>query len=45
MGIPSEGNPYGVPEGLVYSFPVIAGNGKYELVTGLTNNEYYTNKI
>jgi len=29
MGVPSAGNPYGVPEGLVFSFPLTCGNGKY----------------
>ncbi|KAF1313609.1 malate dehydrogenase, partial [Globisporangium splendens] len=37
MAICSDGNKYGVPEGLIYSFPVTCpGNGKYEVVQGLT---------
>lgn len=31
MGIPSDGS-YGVPKGLIYSFPVRINNGKYEIV-------------
>lgn len=37
MAIASDGNTYGVPEGLIYSFPVTcAGNGTYEVVKGLS---------
>lgn len=36
MGVCSDGNQYGVPEGLIYSFPVkCTGNGNYEIVNGL----------
>jgi malate dehydrogenase len=36
MAILSDGNTYGVPEGLIYSFPVTCtGNGAYEVVNGL----------
>jgi malate dehydrogenase len=36
MAILSDGNTYGVPEGLIYSFPVkCTGNGAYEVVNGL----------
>lgn len=37
MGVPSEGNPYGVPEGLFYSFPCrrLAEPGEYEIVGGM----------
>jgi len=34
MGIPSDGS-YGIPEGLVYSFPVTCENGDYSIVQGL----------
>ncbi len=34
--VPSDGNPYGVPDGLIYSFPIRShGNGKYEIVKGV----------
>ncbi|RLN71660.1 hypothetical protein BBJ28_00020608 [Nothophytophthora sp. Chile5] len=36
MAICSDGNKYGVPEGLIYSFPVkCTGAGAYEVVNGL----------
>ena len=38
--IPSEGNPYGVPEGLVFSFPVTVSNGKSKIVEGLKFDEW-----
>ncbi|TYZ65881.1 hypothetical protein PybrP1_002993 [[Pythium] brassicae (nom. inval.)] len=36
MAVASDGNAYGVPEGLIYSFPVTcAGDGTYAVVPGL----------
>jgi malate dehydrogenase len=34
MAIPSDGS-YGIPEGLMYSFPVTTENGEYSIVQGL----------
>lgn len=34
MGIPSDGS-YGIPEGVMYGFPVVCENGRYEIVQGL----------
>ncbi len=34
MGIPSDGS-YGIPEGIIYGFPVTCKNGKYEMVKDL----------
>lgn len=34
MGFASDGS-YGIPEGIIYGFPVTCRNGKYEMVTGL----------
>jgi malate dehydrogenase len=34
MGIPSDGS-YGIPEGMVYSFPVTISNGEYAIAQGL----------
>jgi malate dehydrogenase len=34
MGITSDGS-YGIPEGLIYSFPVTCKNGEYSIVKGL----------
>ncbi|MYS06233.1 malate dehydrogenase [Streptomyces sp. SID6041] len=44
MGIPSDGS-YGVPEGLISSFPVTAKDGKYEIVQGLEINEFSRARI
>ncbi len=45
-GIPSEGNPYGVQDGLIYSFPLRTdGNGSYEIVAGLDLSDYARRKI
>ena len=43
--IPSEGNTYGVADGLIYSFPLRSdGNGRVEIVTGLDLSEYALGK-
>ena len=39
MAIPSDGS-YGIPEGLIYSFPVTCANGDYQIVQGLEVNEF-----
>ncbi|WP_411085066.1 malate dehydrogenase [Streptomyces sp. 061-3] len=44
MGIPSDGS-YGVPEGLISSFPVTTKDGKYEIVQGLDINEFSRTRI
>ncbi|MFF8288252.1 malate dehydrogenase [Streptomyces sp. NPDC016309] len=44
MGIPSDGS-YGVPEGLISSFPVTCKNGTYEIVQGLDINEFSRARI
>ncbi|MFE9255119.1 malate dehydrogenase [Streptomyces sp. NPDC006879] len=44
MGIPSDGS-YGVPEGLISSFPVTCKDGKYEIVQGLDINEFSRSRI
>ena len=44
MAVPSNGS-YGVPEGLIFSFPVLIENGKYKIVEGLEHSEYSKNKI
>lgn len=35
FGAWSTGNPYGIPEGLFYSFPVLVNNKKWSIVKGL----------
>ncbi|MDT7634858.1 MAG: malate dehydrogenase [Pseudonocardiales bacterium] len=44
MGIPSDGS-YGVPEGLISSFPVVCKDGKYEIVQGLEIDEFSRQRI
>jgi malate dehydrogenase len=39
MGIISKGD-YGITEGLMYSFPVICNNGKFEVVQGLQQSDF-----
>ncbi|MDO5679176.1 MAG: malate dehydrogenase [Pelistega sp.] len=39
MGIPSDGS-YGIPEGIVYGFPVTTANGEYTIVKDLEINEF-----
>jgi malate dehydrogenase len=35
MGIPSDGSAYGIPEGVIYGFPVTCSAGEYQIVQGL----------
>lgn len=42
MAIPSEGNSYGVPEGLIFSFPVTIKGGEYHTVQGIKLDDAYT---
>jgi malate dehydrogenase len=35
MAVASDGNPYGVEAGLIYSFPVTTSNGEWKIVGGL----------
>jgi len=44
MGIPSDGS-YGVPEGLMFGFPVTCAGGKYTIVKGLEHNDFAKGKI
>lgn len=44
MAIPSDGS-YGVPEGLISSFPCVCRDGKYEIVQGLDIDEFSRGKI
>jgi len=38
MGIPADGS-YGIPEGVIYSYPVVCRGGHYEIVQGLAIDE------
>lgn len=44
MGVISDGS-YGVPEGLVFSYPVTIKNGEYSVVQGLKISEFAQEKI
>jgi len=43
-GVVSDGS-YGVPEGLISSFPVVARGGRFEIVQGLEIDEFSREKI
>lgn len=44
MGIPSDGS-YGVPDGIISSFPVTCANGEYSVVRGLEIDEFSRARI
>ena len=44
MAIPSDGS-YGVPEGLISSFPCVCKNGDYQIVQGLDIDDFSRTKI
>lgn len=44
MAIPSDGS-YGVPEGIISSFPCVCKDGEYSIVQGLAINDFSRNKI
>ncbi|HYC36520.1 MAG TPA: malate dehydrogenase [Usitatibacter sp.] len=44
MGVPSDGS-YGIPEGLMFGYPVSTAEGKYEIVKGLEHNDFAKAKI
>ena len=44
MGVPSDGS-YGVPEGIISSFPVSCRDGDYEIVQGLDIDDFSRARI
>ncbi|RRD91621.1 malate dehydrogenase [Conchiformibius steedae] len=44
MGVPSDGS-YGIPEGIVFGFPVTCANGEYQIVQGLEIDEFSQERI
>jgi malate dehydrogenase len=44
MAVPSDGS-YGVPEGILSSFPCTCTGGRYEIVPGLDIDDYSRAKI
>eukprot|EP00354_Favella_ehrenbergii_P001789 CAMPEP_0170466296 /NCGR_PEP_ID=MMETSP0123-20130129/10309_1 /TAXON_ID=182087 /ORGANISM="Favella ehrenbergii, Strain Fehren 1" /LENGTH=351 /DNA_ID=CAMNT_0010732389 /DNA_START=39 /DNA_END=1094 /DNA_ORIENTATION=+ len=46
MGVISDGNQYGIPEGIMYSFPLqIATGGQWQVVNGLAINDFSRGKM
>jgi malate dehydrogenase len=39
MGVPSDGS-YGIPAGVIFGYPVTCKNGEYQIVQGLSINEF-----
>ena len=44
MAVPSDGS-YGIPEGVIYSYPVTCKDGKYEIVQGLPIDEFSRDRM
>ncbi len=44
MGVASDGS-YGIPEGILYGFPVVCTPGRYEIVRGLEIDEFSRQKM
>lgn len=44
MAIPSDGS-YGVKPGIIYSFPCTCKNGQYQIVQGLTTDDFSSEKM
>ena len=46
MGVVSDGNSYGIPAGIVYSFPLkIQKGGAWEIVQGLSISDFAREKM
>ena len=44
MGIPSDGS-YGIPEGVLYGYPVMCKGGKYKIVKGLEVSDFSRSRM
>ena len=44
MGVPSNGD-YGIPKDIMFGFPVVTSNGKYEVVKGLEIDAFSQDRI
>ena len=44
MGVPSDGS-YGIPAGVIYSYPVTCKGGAYSIVQGLSVDEFSRGKM
>ena len=45
MGVISDGNKYGVPEGVIYSVPLTVQGGEWKIVDGLAVNAFSKGKM
>ena len=45
MAVLSDGNPYGIPDGLMYSFPCTCADGKWTIVPGLDVGDFSRQKM
>jgi malate dehydrogenase len=44
MAVPSDGS-YGIKEGVIYSYPVTCKNGEYQVVTGLSVDDFSRSRM
>ena len=44
MGVPSDGS-YGIPEGVMFGFPVTCENGRYQIIKDLPIDEFSQKRI
>jgi malate dehydrogenase len=44
MAVPSDGS-YGIPAGVIYSYPVTVANGEYRIVPGLSIDEFSRQRL
>ena len=45
MAIPSAGNPYGIREGIIFSFPVSCSGGRYQIVPDLDVDDFSRERL
>jgi malate dehydrogenase len=44
MGIASDGS-YGIPEGVMYGYPAVCKNGKFEIVKGIDLSDFSKSRM
>ncbi len=44
MGIPADGS-YGIPEGVIYGYPVTCRDGRYEIVKGIELSDFSKSRM
>jgi malate dehydrogenase len=44
MGVPSNGN-YGIPEGVIFGYPVTCGGGEYQIVQGIEVSDFSRSRM